>query len=123
MPRILIIDDDKLVRHLLKIFLEEKNYDVDVAENGAIGIGMYNKNPADLVITDLFMPEKDGLETIRELLICNCDAKCIMISGNFFKDGLDYNKIAKKLGAIQTFNKPLNFIELQRAVENILSNG
>ena len=123
MHRILVIDDEKTVRDIIKKFLEKQNYIVDVAENGVTGLGLYNKNPADVVITDLFMPEKDGLETIKELLICNCEAKCIMISGNFFCDGVNYRRIAEKLGAVYTLPKPLNFQELLTSVEHVLNNN
>ena len=120
MHRILVIEDEKTVRDVIKKILEKQNYIVDVAENGKIGLGLYNKNPADVVITDLFMPEKDGIETLKEILTCNCEAKCIMISGNFFCNGVNYRKIAEKLGAVYTFPKPLNFQELIVSVEHLL---
>ena len=120
MSRILVIDDEKHIRNIIKKFLEKENYTVDVAENGRIGLGLYNKNPADVVITDLFMPEKDGLETIRELLVGNCDAKCIMISGDFFRNGVNYQQIAKRFGVIHTLPKPLDFMELLNLVKGML---
>ena len=67
MTRILIIDDEAPVRDLLRQMLEKEGYEVVEAREGDIGIRLFRENPADLIITDILMPEKEGIETILEL--------------------------------------------------------
>ena len=81
MSKILVIDDDKNIRSLLRDFLERDGYEVMEAENGKVGLKLFRENGADLVITDLIMPEKEGIETIRELRRDFSDVKIIAISG------------------------------------------
>jgi len=78
---ILVIEDDVQVRALLKKLLESEGYTVLEAENGNIGIRLYHENSVDVVITDLIMPEKEGIETIRELRKIAPQIKIIAISG------------------------------------------
>ena len=81
MKSILVIDDDLLFSKVLAKLLERCGYRVRVAGNGDEGISRYREEVADLVITDLRMPDKDGLETIAELRKDNPDLKLIAISG------------------------------------------
>ena len=67
MPRILIIDDDDLIRQMLRDVLEREGYDVADASDGKQGLRVFMENPADMVVTDLVMPEKEGIEIIMEL--------------------------------------------------------
>ena len=67
MKKILIIDDEELILELLKKMLEEEGHQVNIAVNGEEGLEMFREDPADLVITDIVMPVKDGLKTILEL--------------------------------------------------------
>ena len=94
MALILIIDDDDQIRRVLRKTLERDGYDVADAPNGKEGIRLYRENPADLVITDIIMPEKEGIETIRELRRDFPEVKIIAISGggrigpdSYFKNG------------------------------------
>ena len=81
MKRILLIDDDKAVRMTILGILEVGGYSVFETENGNTGIGLFRSNPVDLVIVDLFMPEKEGIETIMELRKGYPELKILAISG------------------------------------------
>ncbi len=120
MARILIIDDDVPLSKMLRQMLEREGYEVLEAADGAEGLKIYRQEPADLVITDLIMPEKEGIETIRELKKDFPDVKIIAMSGGGRIGPETYLDIAQKLGALQTLTKPLDRKELLEAVRNIL---
>lgn len=113
---ILIIEDDERIRELLRTFLEAAGYLVVDAENGAVGIKKYRENTIDLVITDLIMPEKEGIETIRELKALNPQVKIIAMSGGGVLDPEEYLSIAKRLGVLRTLAKPFSREEIVTAV-------
>ena len=116
MKSILVIDDDLLFSKVLVKLLERCGYRVRVASNGDEGISRYREEVADLVITDLRMPEKDGFETIAVLHKDNPDLKLIAISGG------DQDELpkARKLGARHTFVKPFDTEELLETIEEEL---
>jgi two-component system response regulator (stage 0 sporulation protein F) len=97
MATILIIDDQESIRALLRTTLEAAGYEVMEASNGRIGLELYRQRPTDLVITDIFMPELNGLDMLRELMREFLDAKVIAISGA--GKGKNVLDIAKLLGA------------------------
>jgi two-component system response regulator (stage 0 sporulation protein F) len=114
MATILIIDDEELVRTLLRSALEEAGYKVTEAANGRQGLELYRQRPADLVITDIVMPELNGLDMLIELTREFLHARVIAISGaGGGKNALD---VAKLLGARQTFQKPFSMPHLLGAV-------
>jgi two-component system response regulator (stage 0 sporulation protein F) len=114
MATILIIDDEELVRALLRSTLEAAGYEVTEAVNGGQGLELYRHSPADLVITDIVMPELNGLAMLLELTREFLHAKVIAISGaGGEKNVLD---VAKLLGARQTFQKPFSVPQLLSAV-------
>ena len=114
MATILIIDDDDLIRVLLRSALEEAGYEVTEAANGRQGLELYRHRPTDLVITDIIMPEINGLDMLLELTRQFLHAKVIAISGaGEEKNVLD---VAKLLGARQTFQKPFSMPHLLGAV-------
>ncbi|UCH93423.1 MAG: response regulator [Candidatus Aminicenantes bacterium] len=115
MTRILIIDDDKVTREILNETLEPEGYILASASNGKEGLKLHNENPFDLIITDIIMPEMEGLETIRELRRISPTVKIIAISGGGRLDPYNYLTMAKKMGADLTFYKPL--------VPEIILNG
>lgn len=121
MKKILVIEDDEAVRLSLQLMLEDDGYDVNVAENGEVGIESFKETPADLVITDLFMPKKEGIETISELKRDFPDVKIIAISGGGQHIPGGFLVFAKKLGAIHTFQKPIDNEELLQVVSTLLS--
>ncbi len=118
---ILIIDDERLMRSMLRRLLESKGYKITVASDGDEGMKLYRENPADLIITDLLMPEKDGLEIIRELRKENPDVKIIAMSGGgMIEPGL-FLDAAKKFGAIHAFSKPFENEVLFETVEKLMA--
>jgi len=120
MPNILIIDDDNQFRTMLRKMVERNGYEVIEASDGKEGIELYRKNPTDLIITDLIMPEKDGIETIQELKKDFPDIKIIAISGGGRLGPQDYLHLAKMLGAQRTLTKPIELDELLKAIEELL---
>ena len=111
---ILIIDDTESVRALLRFALEAAGYKVTEAANGRQGLEQYRQRPTDLVITDILMPEMNGLDMLLELTREFLHAKVIAISGAGGEDNvLD---VAKLLGARRTFQKPFSIPQLLRAV-------
>ena len=82
MPRILVIDDDEPIRIALRKMLESEGHEVVEASDGARGLRLFDEQPADLVIADILMPEKEGFEVIRELLVKKPDVKIIAMSGD-----------------------------------------
>ncbi len=112
-PTILVIEDDVSVRVLLAQILEDAGYQTYEAANGREGLEQFRAQPMDLVITDLEMPEMNGLDLILELTRAFLDVKVIAMSGH----SLDELQTARLLGARQTFTKPLDLSTLLRAVQ------
>lgn len=122
MPRqILVIDDEQSIRTLLKQVFERQGYQVLVAPNGDVGVQQFKENHVDLVILDLIMPEKDGIETIRELKSLDADIKIIAISGGGIIKPELYLKLARKFGAIYSFQKPINNDEITTFVKTLFA--
>jgi YesN/AraC family two-component response regulator len=121
MARILIIDDDNQFRVMLRIMLENAGYkDIEEAENGYIGMKLIRKNHFDLVITDIVMPDKEGIETIMELRRDFPAIKIIAISGGGEIGPETYLEMAGHLGAGRTLEKPFQQSELVDAVRGLL---
>lgn len=121
MQKILVIEDDSAVRLSLQMMLEDGGYTVKVAENGEVGIDLFREDPTDLVITDLFMPQKEGIETISELRRDYPGVKIIAISGGGQHIPGGFLIFASKLGAVHTFQKPIDNNELLEVVKSVLS--
>jgi DNA-binding NtrC family response regulator len=114
MATILIIDDEETIRVLLCSALGAAGYEVTEAVNGRKGLDLYRKRPTDLVITDIVMPEMNGLDLLLELTREFLRAKVIAISGA--GDSTHALSVAKLLGARQTFQKPFSMPDLLSAV-------
>jgi len=121
MARILVIDDEPYILMMLKKMLEKAGHEVDMAVNGEEGMELFNKYHADLIITDIVMPEKEGLETIRELKKKHPKLKVIAISGGGRVDSKEYLDSARLFGASRIFKKPFKQKEIINAVEELLS--
>ncbi len=121
MPRILIIDDEIAIRRPLQTLLERAGYEVDSAANGQEGLRRWRERPGDLVITDIHMPEKNGLETILELRQIAPHARILAMSGSDLTDRIDVLGDATMLGAIRTISKPFRLAEMLLAVEHALA--
>ena len=111
---ILIIDDEEIVRVLLRSVLKAVGYEVVVAANGRQGLELYRHRPMDLIITDIAMPELNGLDMILELTRQFLRAKVIAISG--VEEEENVFDVAKLLGARRTIQKPFNMPQLLGAV-------
>ena len=120
MARILVIDDDATVRLSVKLALEDADHAVQVAADGSQGTILFRKSPADLVITDIFMPEKEGLETIDEIKRLRPQTKIVAISGGGRMASDDYLKIAESLGADRSLQKPFDIQHLVDVVAELL---
>ena len=120
MARILVIDDQEPIRSLLRAVLEGAGHEVLEASNGRLGLEMYREKSADLIITDIVMPEMNGLELMLEMTRNFLNFKVIAISGGLESEsGLN---VAKLLGARQTFQKPLDMGKLLSAVRYELTH-
>ena len=106
MPRILLVDDDELLRGALHQILVRSGYDVDDASNGKVAVRDYRRQRCDVVIMDIVMPDEEGLGTIRELRRVDPNVKIIAISGGGLGNAGDYLGIAQMLGAVRTLAKP-----------------
>ena len=114
MATVLIIDDEESIRALLRTTLEGAGHEVTEASNGRIGLALYRFRPPDLVITDILMPEMNGVDMLLELTREFLHAKVITISGA----GKEQNilDVAKLLGARRSFRKPFSLPRLLDAV-------
>lgn len=107
MARVLVIDDQDFVRLTIRRALEDGGHDVVEAADGDAALDTVADSDFDIVITDIVMPRKDGLETIRELKREKPDLKIIAISGGGQTNNLEYLEFAKRMGADHTLAKPL----------------
>jgi DNA-binding NtrC family response regulator len=121
MKRILVIDDDDLMRTIIGTILKSAGYEVIDATNGNEGLLMFRANQADLVVTDLLMPEKDGLETIKELHAEFPLVPIVAMSGGSHLTYMDFLPIAKRLGARHIVHKPFQRDTLLKAVDDALN--
>ncbi len=123
MSRILIVEDEEYMREMLVDTLEKEGYDVSVAVNGVEAIKAIEEETFDLIVTDIVMPEKDGLSTILQTKRDNENIKIIAISGGDRSfTGSSYLQIAKNIGVERTFQKPFNSKEFLRAIKEVLQN-
>jgi YesN/AraC family two-component response regulator len=120
MANILIIDDDQQILNMLSQILKRAGYEVVEALDGKQGLKLYRENPTDLIITDIIMPEKEGLETIMELQRDFPDVKIIAISGGGHNLAENYLYMARVLGVQRTFAKPIARDELLKSVSELL---
>ncbi len=118
--RILIIDDEVQIREMLGQMLTREGYEVVHAPDGKVGMTVCREQQIDLIITDIIMPEKDGIEMILELRHDFPDLKVIAISGGGRLGPDGYLEMAQKLGASRTFFKPFNRREILDAVKELL---
>lgn len=122
MPRILIIDDDLEILEVFREILQHEGYDVLAASDGRQGINLCRKEQVDLVITDIVMPEKEGLETIVELRRDLPHVKIIAMSGGGQIGAEEYLPLAEKLGAQCTLDKPFTPMKLLEAIGELLDD-
>jgi len=122
MTRILVIDDETQVRKVLRQMLEKEGFEVDEAPDGAVGLQRLQAQPVDVLITDIFMPEKEGIETILEVKKRYPSVKMIAISGGGRGGHLDMLPNAVFLGAHHALAKPFTREELRTAIQTVLKD-
>ena len=115
--RILVIDDDTLLRQTIRRILESAGHEVIEATNGRVGVEMFRAQTLDAVVTDIIMPEKEGIETIREIRSLNPTMRIVAISGGGRNQYMEFLTIAGKLGANATLAKPFRKDQLLACVE------
>jgi DNA-binding response OmpR family regulator len=121
MARILVIEDDDRLLDLFVRALERQGHEVVGASDGEVGLKKMRATPADVVVTDILMPEKDGLETIRDLRSSFPRSRVVAISGG--GRGLDGDhclKMALDFGAQRVLPKPLRISQLNEAIDQLL---
>jgi DNA-binding NtrC family response regulator len=123
MARILVIDDSTHVRVLLRTALQLAGHQVIEASNGEEGLRAFRQQPADLVLCDLFMPVRDGLETIRDLHNDFPGVKVVAMSGGAFQGRVNMLPAAGHLGAIAVLDKPFRLDALRAVVEQALDKA
>jgi CheY-like chemotaxis protein len=123
MAKILVLDDEVSIVLMIKKMLERAGHEVEMALNGLDGMILFEQNKPDLLITDIIMPEKEGLETIFELRQKYPDLKIIAISGGGRISPEGYLPGAKLLGADMVFQKPLDQKEFMQAVATLLGES
>lgn len=121
MGKILIIDDEPYILLMLKKMLERAGYEVDLASNGREGMDLFEKDSADLVITDIIMPDKEGLELILEMKRRRPGLKIIAMSGGGRISPESYLECASHFGAERVFQKPFRQKEMVSAVRDLVS--
>lgn len=120
--RILVIDDDDQIRELIREVLERGGHDVLEAENGDTGLRKLQDETVDVVVTDIIMPDKDGLETITELRADYPDIKIVAISGGGRRVNRDYLPTAQAFGADRVLYKPFRPQEVLQAVADVVGS-
>jgi len=121
--RILVVDDDANARRSLEVLLTKAGYEVRQARNGSEALRLWRDYGGDLVILDLFMPEKDGIETILELRAHSPSIRIIAMSGGGDKKRLDVLGHAKLLGAVLTIEKPFTSAAMMAMVDRALQGA
>lgn len=121
MKKVLVIDDDEQMRAMIQVMLEREGYSVETAENGKVGLDKFGAEAYDLVITDIIMPEKEGLEIISEMHERDPSIRIIAMSGGLPGYTADFLPVAKFFGAVRTFEKPIIASEFTTAVRELLT--
>jgi len=121
--RILVIEDDQQLRRLIRTFLQFEGYEVVEAQDGLQGFEIFQTQPIDLVILDMIMPVKDGMETLMDLRVKSPDLGIIVMSGGDGTGPEPYLEIATRLGASRILPKPFGRHGLIRAVQATIESA
>ena len=120
--RVLIVDDDADTRESLKILLETAGYEVEAAANGSRALQLQRRRPADAVITDIFMPIADGIETVKQMRTEFPGLRIIAASAGGRSVGT-YLAVALAAGANAVLRKPMDFDELLALLQKLLTGA
>ncbi|HEX4080675.1 MAG TPA: response regulator [Rhizomicrobium sp.] len=119
MPLVLIIDDDAQMRATMRRILTSAGHRVVEAADGREGLAAFQSHAPDVVVTDLVMPEKEGIETIIELRRANHRTRILAVSGSLVRGDLNFLAMAGELGADLVLEKPFRAAQLQEAVNSL----
>jgi len=122
-PHIHIVDDEALIRELFRRILETEGYEVTDSADGNAALALCRRQPPDLIIIDLIMPDKEGIETIIELKRDFPHMKIIAISGGGRITAREYLELAETFGANMTLSKPISRDELLTVVGTVISTS
>jgi CheY-like chemotaxis protein len=120
MAVLLVIEDDEAMRKLMVRTLSAGKHKVHQAENGREGLALMDEHTPDIVITDILMPQKEGIATIREVQERAPDTRIIAVSGGGMSHNLMFLDVARALGADAVLAKPFRPAQLMSAVERVL---
>jgi DNA-binding response OmpR family regulator len=123
MAVILLIDDERGMRQIIVKTLERAGHSVLQAENGETGLALFMSHKPQLVITDVFMPDKDGIETIREIKAQAPGTRILAVSGGGRAGRTEFLDVAKSFGADMALQKPFRIQSLLETVEQLLGKG
>jgi two-component system response regulator (stage 0 sporulation protein F) len=124
MAKILVVDDEEPIRMLLSKILRKENHEVMECDNGLSACEAFNQGEIDLIITDLVMPEQNGIEMIMQLRKSHPMLKVIAISGGSgFSGQIDLLSVAKLLGAKHIIRKPFSVDDIRNAVNDTLATA
>ena len=121
MARIIVIDDQESIRRVVRRALELDGHQVLDASDGEMGMQLLEREPADVVITDIFMPRQDGILTLRQIRKRFPAVKVIVISGGDASGLLNLREDAELLGAVKSLQKPFNALEIRDTVRAVLA--
>lgn len=122
MARILVVDDEAGVRAAIRKILSRAGHDVLEAADGKTALTMYQEDPVDVIIMDIYMPEMDGIETTIRLKHEFPDVKIIAVSGGGYLDKAKILEREARLGALRTLAKPLHERDILDAVSDALGS-
>ncbi|MBZ0325598.1 MAG: response regulator [Alphaproteobacteria bacterium] len=120
MPTVLLIDDEAMIRDVVRAHLEAVKFDVTEARDGREGVACYRKQRYDLVITDIIMPDQEGIATIRDIRAIDPEAKIIAMSGGGRRNNFEFLGYTEKLGAMASLEKPFTRQQLLETVARCL---
>src|SRR5215204_4942321 len=123
MSRIMVVDDNASIREAVCEMLEQAGYETTSVENGRLAAQIHRNDPVDLIITDLFMPDTDGLEVIYQFRHEFPNVKIIAVSGGGSRGLVELLSVAKKMGAQRALMKPFSWEDLLAAVQELLTSA
>jgi len=122
MAQVLVVDDDDQILRLITDIMQRDGHDVVQAHDGDLASRLFTEQPADIVITDLLMPNKEGLELIQEIRDLHPEVKIIAYSGGGQMQPEAYLEFARGMGADRVFTKPIPIADLRAAVSELLAH-
>lgn len=123
MATILVVDDHAAVLETVKVILAKQGHTIRTAPNGRAGMSLMSRHKFDLIITDIIMPEQDGIETIAQLRTVSARLPILAISGCGLVNGTDFLKAAAQIGASETLAKPFRASDLLTKVGGLLAGA